>query len=423
MLRIFRVGLFLSLLSFRVCTPLPVLADDTNEAIPRNVEQGKNAIEIPRSKSDAEISSRLQKVLGVTGWFTDLKVSSNEGVVFLQGTASEAGQRDWAQSLAKETDGVVAVINNLQLSELGWLDLSPAHKELKSFWKNTITFIPYLTASALVLLGSFFLYRISKRGIRKVWSYRTANPILVDVLSFFTTLPILLVGIYLVLKLMGLTGLALTLVGGTGAAGLVAGFAFKNILENYFSGIMLSVRKPFVIGDIIDVAGQSGVVFKITTRGTTLVDFDGNHVLIPNALVYTNIIKNHSINPITRTKLFFQAPAEADQKLTSQSIRRFLESRPEIVKDPVMDVNFASGKVEVSIWVDSRKTNVEKLKSILATKIEEGLSSGQPINVEPRSAGVDQGSTDNNVREILRNAESHQPVKNTGRELISESRL
>ena len=90
---------------------------------------------------------------------------------------------------------------------------------------------------------------------------------------------------------------------GTGLIGLILGFAFRDIAENFIASLLLSIQRPFKIDDVIEVEGRLGIVKKVTARATTLVDYDGNHIQIPNATVYKNIIKNLTAYPKMRGKV------------------------------------------------------------------------------------------------------------------------
>ena len=79
---------------------------------------------------------------------------------------------------------------------------------------------------------------------------------------------------------------------GLGIGALVVGFAFKDIIENWISGLLIVSSKPYVIGDIIQVDNFKGKVKRIGLRQTVLETFDGNLINIPNAL----LIREKSIN-------------------------------------------------------------------------------------------------------------------------------
>src|SRR5690606_37970753 len=107
-------------------------------------------------------------------------------------------------------------------------------------------------------------------------------------------------GLYLVLKVSGLTRLAVTVLGGTGLMGLVLGFAFRDIAENFLASILISMQNPFASGDLIEVAGHTGFVQSVNTRSTLLITLEGNHVQIPNATIYKETITNFTAIPNAR---------------------------------------------------------------------------------------------------------------------------
>ena len=76
-------------------------------------------------------------------------------------------------------------------------------------------------------------------------------------------------GVYLVLQVSGLTRLAVTVLGGTGLAGIVIGFAFRDIAENFLASILLGMRQPFRSDDMIEVAGFRDVERILLSGGIT----------------------------------------------------------------------------------------------------------------------------------------------------------
>lgn len=77
---------------------------------------------------------------------------------------------------------------------------------------------------------------------------------------------------------------------GLGFFSVAAGFAFRDILENLLSGLLLILRQPFRSGDQITVGDVSGTVQAITIRETRVKTFDGQLVLIPNRDVYKAVV-------------------------------------------------------------------------------------------------------------------------------------
>lgn len=86
----------------------PALAQDVARAVPTQ------AVKIVPEASDAKIEERLQNILESTGWFEATRVSVRDGVVFLDGTTGTQEHRDWAGTLAQNTQGTVAVVNRIE---------------------------------------------------------------------------------------------------------------------------------------------------------------------------------------------------------------------------------------------------------------------------------------------------------------------
>jgi small-conductance mechanosensitive channel len=72
------------------------------------------------------------------------------------------------------------------------------------------------------------------------------------------------------------------LMAGVGVGALVIGFALKDIIENWVSGLLIISGKTYRIGDIIQVGTLKGVVTEISLRTTTLKTYDRSDIIIPN---------------------------------------------------------------------------------------------------------------------------------------------
>ena len=112
-----------------------------------------------------------------------------------------------------------------------------------------------------------------------------------NVMARGTGVLVFLFGVYIILRVSGLTQLALTVVGGTGLIGLAVGIAFRDITENFLASVFLSLQRPFATGDLIEVTSVTGYVQQLNVRTTILMTLDGNLVQIPNATVYKSNLR------------------------------------------------------------------------------------------------------------------------------------
>jgi len=81
------------------------------------------------------------------------------------------------------------------------------------------------------------------------------------------------------------------LVAGLGVGGLALAFASKQILENFFGGIVILIDHLFEIGDEIEVKGVKGKVKGIGLRSTMVEEENGKIAIIPNSLIIANIVE------------------------------------------------------------------------------------------------------------------------------------
>jgi small-conductance mechanosensitive channel len=84
------------------------------------------------------------------------------------------------------------------------------------------------------------------------------------------------------------------LVAGLGLTGFALGFALKDVLSNFVSGVMLLAYRPFRLGDVIEMGEFVGTIETIRIRDTLVRAADGRLIVIPNTKLITEVVVNHS---------------------------------------------------------------------------------------------------------------------------------
>ncbi len=317
---------------------------------------------------DEEIRTRLQSVLEATDWFLDPQVRVEEGVVFLHGHASSDEFKKWAGDLARNTQDVVAVANRIEVLEPSAWDLWPAWRGLFQLWRDVIRSFPLFVFGLLVLALSVGAGLVTIRGVRTFLRRRIRANLLRNVIARGAGGLVFLFGTYIILRVAGLTQLALTVVGGTGLIGLALGIAFRDITENFLASIFLSMQRPFETGDLIEVSGVTGYVQQLNVRTTILMNFDGNLVQIPNATVYKSTLRNFTTN-CNRREDFDVGIGYDDSINEAQEIaRNVLANHPAVLNDPEPSVLVDSlGKATVNLriyfWLNGREHSWLKVRS------------------------------------------------------------
>jgi small-conductance mechanosensitive channel len=368
-------------------------------------------VSIAPEMRDSEIADRLERILRASEWFDPLTVSVNEGIVFLDGKTETEERKDWARQLALRTEFVVAVVNRMEVTpQISW-DLTPTLREIENLSHRVQWLAPLLMVSLIVLLLTWFLSRGVAALARRSLRHRIPSPLLLRLVARALSIPVILIGLYIVLQVAGLTRLALTVLGGTGLIGIVLGLAFREIAENSLASILLSIRNPFKAGDSIEVGGYQGIVQNMNMRTTVLLTFDGNHVQIPNALVFKNIITNFSTNPNRRGE-FKVGIGYDDAVLEAQSvIVQALRAHPAVLNDPepvalVDELGAATVTLLVQFWVDGHAYSIIKVRSALMRQVKRALQdAGISMPDESREIIFPQGVP---IRQL--ESESSKPV-------------
>jgi small-conductance mechanosensitive channel len=330
--------------------------------------EAPESVEVRPEARDEEIRSRLQGILEATDWYVNPEVRVQEGVVFLEGEAENAEFKTWAGDLARRTRDVTAVVNKMEIAEPSVLNFDPILAGLQGQGRNVMRAVPLVLFGLVVLLISWMVARLIAAATREALRRRQWSPLLISVGARAVGLIILLVGLYVIFQVAGLTSVALTVLGGTGLLGLILGIAFQDITENFLASIFLSVQTPFEAGDLVDIDGIMGFVQRLTTRATVLMTQDGNHVQIPNSTVYKSNIHNYSSNP-NRREDFIVGISYGDSVANAQEIAlRVLEGHPAILDEPepwVLVESLGSATVDLRIyfWLDGSRYSWQKVKS------------------------------------------------------------
>lgn len=291
---------FWVLLSAILFIPLLISAKEDSSTGNETPTEVVEKVEVKPSTQDSEISKRLDDILNATGWFTGVSVEVKEGVVFLSGSTKTDDFKKWAGNLARNTQNVVAVVNKINVIEPSLGDFSVITQILKKHWRGFLRSVPSIFVGLIILIVAFGLARLGSMITLFLLRRKLRKSLLQVVIARTIGVFIFLLGVYLIFEMADLTGAALTVVSGTGLIGIILGIAFRNITENLLASILLSIHNPFKNGDLVEITGFTGYVQGLTMRVTLLMSLDGNHIQIPNSIVYTSNIRNFTSNPNRR---------------------------------------------------------------------------------------------------------------------------
>jgi small-conductance mechanosensitive channel len=121
---------------------------------------------------------------------------------------------------------------------------------------------------------------------------------------------------------------------GAGIAGLAFALAAQDILSNFFGGAIISLDKPFALGDRIKIDEQIGEVVSVGPRSTRIKTLDNQLVTIPNSKITTSVVTNFTM-PDTSQKV--RIPISVAYGSDIQRVKEILHG---IVKDAAAQYGF-----------------------------------------------------------------------------------
>ena len=210
-------------------------------------------------------------------------------------------------------------------------------------------------ALAIFIVGrwvSKFLVRLLRKGLTKA----KMDPILVNFIGSIVSSLLLLFIIIASLNQLGVDTTSLIAI--FGAAGLAIGLALQGSLQNFASGVMLIIFRPFKTGDFVEAGGTSGVVEAISIFTTIMRTGDNREVIVPNGSIYSGTITNYSARDTRRIDMVFGIGYGDDIKKAKQILQQVLEADERVLKDPaplvaVAELADSSVNFNVRPWVKS----------------------------------------------------------------------
>ncbi|POF32790.1 mechanosensitive ion channel family protein [Roseibium marinum] len=366
------VGKLLMLAVVACClTAVPQRAAAQSETQPATIAAETNA------SDDRAIQRRIHGIFEELEGLEKITVSVKSGVVTLQGTVAETPLANQARELAGRVDGVVAIRNELREETALEERLVPAYERLQARAFQALNYIPLVLVSGVLwFLVSFAGYLVA--GLQWPWNRLAPNAFIADLLRQIIRILFFVIGIVLALDVLGATAVIGTLLGAAGIVGLAVGFAVRDTVENYIASIMLSIRQPFSPKDFVKIENFEGIVIRLTSRATILMEMDGNHIRIPNAIVFKSTIINYTVNPQRRFTFELGVDAESELDKALQIGLETIALQDFVLKDPSPDawidrVGDSNVLLIFAGWIDQNKTDFLRARSEAMRLVKQAL--------------------------------------------------
>jgi small conductance mechanosensitive channel len=284
------------------------------------------------------------------------------------GLTGEAGKP--ASRTPAPAPGGKATLLELDVNMLMPVAQTPSAKVLvesfRQYAGRFIEHLPDLLAAALFLVITVLLARLVRRGV-EAGLRRTSTEAYVHLLvAKLAYLGVVIVGVVVALSLGGVN--PGVLVGSLGLATVALGLALQDVVSNFVAGIVLLLEHPFTRGDQITVEGVQGEVEDIRVRATQLRAADGAQVLVPNKILFTNVLVNSSATMQRRVEVGLSVPQGVEPSRAREALLAAAAAVEGVSDEPAPRLlldDLGEDKMELllELWVDPRRHELQRVRS------------------------------------------------------------
>jgi small conductance mechanosensitive channel len=238
--------------------------------------------------------------------------------------------------------------------------------------------VPYLVLAVIAFVIFLVIARILKALLVTTGRRTRLDQTLAELLARLASAATIILGLLVAAVIVFPSFRPGQLIAGLGITSVAIGFAFKDVLQNFFAGILILWRRPFVVGDEIKVGEFEGTVEDITTRSTRVKTYSGERAVLPNGDVYTSAILVRSAYEIRRVQLTvgigYKDSIESARKIMHDVLRntKGVQAKPEpwvyVSELAPSSVNF-----NIYFWTQSRQANVLAVIDDVTTEIKTRL--------------------------------------------------
>ena len=348
-------------------------------------------ISIEKPVDDAAVKRKtLEELLPLFPNVRRVKVSVSNGYVTLDGHVKDEDVRDDVTDFTRRLEGVRIVLNLMKTDAQVLTAAELAANVLREIGQAVARKWLLVVLAVAIALLALAVARVFGAHAETLLAPFIENVLLRSVVGSLLSSFLIIGGLMISLWMLDLSHAVLSILGLAGVFGLAVGFAFRDITENFIASILLGVRRPFRVGDYVQVADQAGVVSSLNTRATVLVTLEGKHVRIPNNIIYKEIMINSSASASTRGNFDVIVPYEVSTAAAQEAINRALREQDGVLTDPppraLVEALETNGvRLRAYFWTSTEGVDGLKLLSDLKMRVKVTL---QTAGIAPPPMGV-----------------------------------
>lgn len=256
--------------------------------------------------------------------------------------------------------------------------VAPAVEVVQGYIEGLVTVVPRIGIAAIVFLVFVAAAAGVARTVRSVLERRDRTD-LGQLLGSFVRWVVLLFGFLVFATIVFPSIRPADLLSTLGIGSVAIGFAFKDVLQNWLSGLLILYRRPFRPSDQIVSGGFEGTVERIEARATLIRTYDGELVVIPNSDIYTRAVTVRTAFPRRRSEYDVGIGYGDDVEKACAVILEALAQVPEIEREPPPEavpwaLEGSAVIIKVLWWSDPQRLAVVRTRGRVVAALKQALA-------------------------------------------------
>jgi small conductance mechanosensitive channel len=238
-----------------------------------------------------------------------------------------------------------------------------------SFTGKVYHWLEYTGPKILIGVIIFFLGQVVikflNKGFKRILSARRFDATLKP---FVENLVQIALQVLLLLFIMQLLNIKMTLFAAfIGALGVAIGLALSGTLQNFASGVLIIMLKPFRVGDNIQTQGEEGTVTSIRLFYSIIRTYTNTTLIVPNSKLSNEVIFNLTREDKRRIDVNLKFKYDVDFNRLQDILQQAVTDSDDYLKEPAYRIGIEKVEtdgytVSLNVWVNSHGYHDTRLK-------------------------------------------------------------
>ena len=230
--------------------------------------------------------------------------------------------------------------------------------QLQEMGTGLVEALPSFAIALIILFVTWIVARFAVKISDALVGRTEIRASLKNLIDTLVRLGIWLVGLFIAAVVVIPSLTPASLLAGLGIGAVAIGFAFQDIFENFFAGILIMLREKMQIGDIIECEGITGKVEHITLRETHVRKLSGELTVVPNSILFKNPVEIFTDEDQRRHEVVVGVSYDTNLDHAADVIRRAVEDVEDVLASKGVDIfaqEFNSSSVDFLVrwWAGS----------------------------------------------------------------------